>query len=294
MVRIAGFAFVTVAFAVVQPLVLVGLPLALLLATYGPRGFSAAAVVAAAVVLAFSGDRSGIWWFERGWSLVLAGTFVWVVGWRPGWGFSAQALSALAFATAIVAAVLLAGPTVWQDLNALMTVRAAEAVQAAAGLLGDVANDTVQSVLSRVVSFQVLVFPALLGVSSLGALGVAIGVRSWLAGNPSPSFSELRSFRFNDHLVWVWVIGLGLLLAPIGEVADRIGSNAVLFMGFLYIVRGFAVVLSLVGGISLAAGIVGGVIALLLYPILALLLAAMLIVGLSDTWLNVRGRAGKS
>ena len=130
----------------------------------------------------------------------------------------------------------------------------------------------------------------MLGVSSLGGLGVAVAVRNWLAGDTGKVFGRVRNFRFNDHLVWAWLLGVVLILAPIGHIADRIGGNAVFFMGALYVLRGMAVLLSRVGGIPVAAGIFGGLVALLLYPILALLLAVMLIVGLGDTWLNVRSR----
>jgi len=288
--RIVGFALVAIAFAVIQPFVLVGLPLALLLLTFGPHNVRSATVVAAVLVVAFLGERSGLWWFERGWSLVLAGMFVWVVGLRPGWSFTAQALTAVATASVAVSIVLVARPGIWFDLDTLMTARASQAAQTAAGLMGSGADEMVQALVRRVVAFQVAVFPALLGVSSLGGLGVAVAVRSWLAGDAGRVFGRLRSFRFNDHLVWAWLLGLVLILAPIGQIADRIGGNAVFFMGALYVLRGMAVLLSLVGGIPVAAGIFGGLVALLLYPILALLLAVMLIVGLGDTWLNVRSR----
>jgi hypothetical protein len=71
-----------------------------------------------------------------------------------------------------------------------------------------------------------------------------------------------------------------------------VGSNAVFFMGALYALRGLAVVLSLVGGISVAAGVIGGLVALLISPILAVGVAAMLVIGLGDTWLNLRSRVG--
>jgi hypothetical protein len=144
-----------------------------------------------------------------------------------------------------------------------------------------------------VVAFQVLLFPALLGVSSIGALGVAVAIRAWLTGDSGTIFGKMRSFRFNDHLVWVWLVGLILVLAPVGPIAERIGGNAVFFMGALYILRGMAVLLSLVGGISVTAGVLGGLAAVLLYPILALMLSVMLIVGLGDTWLNVRSRVSR-
>jgi hypothetical protein len=288
--RVAGFGLITVAFAVIQPFVLVGLPLALLLIAYGPRNVPAALILGAVLTGAALGERSGLWWFERGWPLLLGGTFVWVVGWRPNWRFTGQALAAIWLAVAVAALVFVVSPGAWLDVDTLVAARANDAAEAAAQLLGERADDTVRALMQRVVSLQVSLFPALLGVSSLGALGLAVTVRGWLAGGSQAAFGQLRRFRFNDHLVWVWLIGLALVLAPIGNIADRVGSNALLFMGALYVVRGMAVLLSLLGGISLLVGILGGLVALLVYPILALLLVATLVVGLSDTWLNVRAR----
>lgn len=288
--RVAGFGLITVAFAVSQPFVLVGLPLALLLIAYGPRSVPAALILGAVLTGAVLGERTGLWWFERGWPLLLGGTFVWVAGWRPAWRFTGQALAAIWLAVAVAALVFVVSPGAWLDVDTLVATRANQAAESAAQLLGQRADETVRALMQRVVSLQVSLFPALLGVSSLGALGLAVTIRGWLAGGSQEAFGQLRRFRFNDHLVWVWLAGLVLVLAPIGDIADRVGSNAVLFMGALYVVRGMAVLLSLVGGISLLAGILGGLVALLVYPILALLLVAMLVVGLGDTWLNVRAR----
>jgi hypothetical protein len=291
--RILGFAAIAIVFAVVQPFLLVGVPLALLLMAYGPHGVRSGIVATAILVMAFLGDRSGLWWFERGWALVLAGTFVWTVAWRPAWSFSTQALAALGLTVVAAALILATSPSVWVDVDALMTARASRSAQTAAQIVGSSANGVVQAIMQRVVAFQVLLFPALLGVSSIGALGVAVAIRAWLRGDSGTSFGKMRSFRFNDHLVWVWLVGLILVLAPVGRIAERIGGNAVFFMGALYVLRGMAVLISLVGGISVTAGVLGGLAAVLLYPILALMLSVMLIVGLGDTWLNVRSRVSR-
>ncbi len=288
--RLAGFGLVTLVFAVTQPFVLVGLPLALMLFTFGPLHLRSAVVVTAVVLVSALGDRAGLWWFERGWPLVLAGMFVWTTGWRPAWGFFARALAALAMAAVVVTLIFVIHPTAWSDVDALMAARAGEAAQRATSLLGDRMNEAAQGVVPKIVGLQVAVFPALLAVSSLGALGVAAAVRGWLSGEAGSVFGGLRSFRFNDHLVWLLLGGLVLILAPVGAVGDRVGGNVVLFMGLLYVLRGMAVVLTLVGGVSVIAGVLGGLAVLIVYPILALLVLIMLLVGLSDTWLNVRDR----
>ncbi len=288
--RTGGFAAITLAFAVTQPLVLIGLPLALFLVAWGPRVAWTAAVVGAILALSFLGERTGVWWFERGWPLLAAGMYLWVSAWRPGWNFITRALAALAMAAAAATVICLASPAVWLELDASMAQRAAQAARAAMDLLGERADDTLGTLMQKVAAFQATVFPALLGISTLGSLGLAVSLRGWLAADAGSAFGRLRSFRFNDQLVWVWLGGLLLLLAPLGEIARRVGSNAVFFMGALYVFRGLAVLLSLVGGFSVAAGVVAGAVALLISPILALALGFMLLLGLGDTWLNVRER----
>ncbi|NIR44831.1 MAG: DUF2232 domain-containing protein [Gemmatimonadetes bacterium] len=289
--RALGFGLVTLALAVTQPFVLIALPLALLLVGIGPRNPWTAALVGVLLALSFLGDRSGVWWFERGWPLLLAGMYLWMAAWRPGWSFSTRALAALGLAAAATVAICAVNPAVWLELDATMGMRAAQATEAATKLLGERADERIGSLMQKVAGLQVAVFPALLGVSSLSALGAAVSVRSWLAGEAGRAFGQLRRFRFNDHLIWFWLVGLVLVLAPAGELARRVGGNAVFFMGALYAVRGLAVVLSLIGGISIFAGVIGGLVALLVSPILAAGLGVMLVIGLGDTWLNLRSRA---
>jgi hypothetical protein len=287
--RAAGFALVTLVLAVTQPMVLVGVPLALLLLAWGPRNAASAALAGGILAASLLGSRSGLWWFERGWPLLLAGIFVWVSAWRRDWGFTSRALAALGLAALVAGAIFAASPHAWQGIDALMAERAARAADATLQLLGGSADERIRWLADKVAALQVAVFPALVGVSSLAALGLAESLRTWLAGARS-AFGELRSFRFNDHLVWIWLLGLVLVLAQQGDVATRIGGNAVLFMGALYVLRGMAVVLAVLGGVSPLVGVLSGVIALLLAPVLALALALLLIVGLGDTWFNVRSR----
>lgn len=288
--RAVGFGLVTLVFAPVPPLVLVGLPLTLLLVATGPRNAWSAVVVAVVIGLVLIGARTGLWWFTRGWPLLLGGTFVVMAAWRPASSFSATALASLGLAVLIAAAVFALSPGAWLDIDTLMATQVAEQTEAWSVRLGLADEESAQSILRQAAGLQVALFPAFLGVSSLGALGLAVTVRDRLAGEAGRGVGKLRGFRFNDHLVWVWLLGLALIVAPVGAIADRVGGNAVLFMGLLYVLRGFAVMLTLVGGVSVLAGVIGGFVALLLYPLFVFAAAVALIVGLGDTWLNIRAR----
>lgn len=139
------------------------------------------------------------------------------------------------------------------------------------------------------VEIQASVFPALLGITSMAALGVAWWGYVRLSSGSDQGLGPLRDFRFNDHLVWVFITGLVLILPRWGEIVARVGANAVVFMGALYAVRGAAVILFLSGGLSLL-GYVLLVFGLLFVP--PLVLMGALVIGLGDTWLDVRSKAG--
>lgn len=288
--RLAGLALVTVALAVVQPILLVGIPLAVTLAALGPRDLRAALVVAAVVGVALLGRRtSDLWWFERGWPLLLGGTFALVAGWRPGWRFTQRALSAMGLALAVGAAVFGLAPRAWAAIDSAMAARATASAQDVVNLIGDAASERVRGAMMEVAHLQATLFPALLAIGSLAALGVAAWIRGRMVGEED-AVGPLRDFRFNDHLIWLWVIGLGLLLAPVGDVGTRLGGNAVLFMGLLYVLRGFAVALTAIGGIPVAAAVLGGAVVVIVSPLLAVVLILALLVGLGDTWLDLRAR----
>jgi hypothetical protein len=142
----------------------------------------------------------------------------------------------------------------------------------------------------RIARLQSMLFPAVLALQSLAALGLA----SWWVARLRPSGGErfalrpLREFRFNDQLVWLLIGGLLLVVLPLGDAAVRVGLNALVFMGGLYALRGVAVFLFLAGRApTLLSVLFGAFVALFLYP---LVLIAALLVGLGDTWLDVRGR----
>jgi hypothetical protein len=83
--------------------------------------------------------------------------------------------------------------------------------------------------------------------------------------------------------------GLLLFLLPIGQLASRIGQNALAFMGGLYVLRGVAVLAWIVpaAAVSSWSGLFLAMAALLFYPILV---GFALVLGVSDTWLHLRKR----
>ncbi len=124
----------------------------------------------------------------------------------------------------------------------------------------------------------------------------ALGVSGYVLGRLSSGYGglgPLREFRFADQLVWLLVGGLLLLVLPLGSAAFRVGENAAVFMGLLYLLRGLAIMIW-VGAAVLTCAWSGWLLALaglLLYPVVA---GTALVLGLSDTWLDLRGRLSRA
>ena len=131
------------------------------------------------------------------------------------------------------------------------------------------------------------IFPGVLGLVSMAALGWAWWLHAKVNRGRTDGLAPLSEFRFNDLLVWVMVAGVGTLLLG-GEAWARVGANTVVFMGGLYALRGMAVVLFVSGGFTVVGTVLAAAATLLLAPVV--MVGAML-VGLGDTWLDLRTRA---
>ncbi len=292
--RAAGLLLATAALSVGGSALLVAIPLALLVLFATPRRGVAVAVGLSAVALTFpGGPASGVWFFERAWGLILGGWFVALSLRWPGTGFVPRGLGAVAGAFAVMGAHFWARSGDWAVVDWAVTDRMREVAGAAlhglrASVGPEVVSQSLEAMVLETVAFRGAVFPALLGLASLSALGLAWWLHGRLARGTSEAIGPLRDFRFNDQMVWVLILGLVVLLGAWGGL-ERLGTNAVVFMGGLYALRGAAVVLFLTGGVSLLGGLLLVMTLLLVAP---LLLAGAFVIGLGDTWLNLRARRG--
>jgi hypothetical protein len=148
-------------------------------------------------------------------------------------------------------------------------------------------SETFEARAAEAMVLQGTIFPALLGLASLAALGLAWWLWNRLSlGEEGDRLGPLREFRFNDQLVWILILGLGVLLLGSG-LLGRLGTNTVVFMGALFALRGVAVVLFLSGGVSFLGIVLFLVGLLFLAP---LLVTGAFVIGLGDAWLNLRAR----
>jgi hypothetical protein len=296
LIRALALALAVAAFSPVDPLVLVFVPLAVQILAFRWDSRGGLVLAAAALAVAFAGlartPADPLWYVERAWSLLLGGSFVVATILWPRRGVVARGLAATAAAFALVALAGLVHHSLLADLDwrighdltdkADMVTVWLQGRQSASGGL--------QTALDRAVSWEVRLYPGSLALASLAALGVGTYVNMRLRGR-SDGLGPVREFRFNDHLVWVLLGGMVLFLLPLGDVAARLGENALLIMGGLYLLRGAGILLWLGAAVvtSVWSALLWAVIAVLLYPV-GITLA--LLVGLGDTWLDLRARLG--
>jgi hypothetical protein len=274
-----------------QPAVLIAVPLLILLAARGLRGMGpmAGAVLAAVVVVV--GSRDGIWYAERAWAVLIGGGFLALTMAMPTWSLSSRAFGAVAGATGVAAAILAFRTDAWAALDSAITVSvrvsSEEALARLQALSGENASPQVAAAMERLAETQAAVFPAMIGIASVAALGVAWWVRTRLVGEGDQGLAPLRDFRFNDHMVWLLIGGLLLLFVQWGDAFARLGSNAIVFMAALYMLRGAAVFMFLSGGLSMlgyALVLLGLIVAAPVFMSMAVL------IGVGDTWLDLRSR----
>jgi Predicted membrane protein (DUF2232) len=139
--------------------------------------------------------------------------------------------------------------------------------------------------------------PALLGLESLGALALAWGLHHRLSRmRLGPPLGSLRTFRFNDQLVWGLVVGVTIVILPSLASLRVVGFNLLLFFGALYALRGLGILRWLASERVALAAVVGLV---LLLPVFGIELLAgtlsgvALAIGLGDTWGDWRNRRAR-
>jgi hypothetical protein len=293
--RAAGLFAVVLATSVVRPGVLIAVPLLMLLAVGGLR--SAGVVVAAglATLIIASGSRDGIWFAERAWSVMVGGGFVALTMLAPSWALSSRALAAVMGAVGVASVILALRTDAWVAIDVALADTVREGFATTIYVMSTVGGEeglspALESWLLEVAEAQAAVYPALVCLGSMAALVVAWWARTRLRGEGDQGVGPLRHFRFNDHLVWLLVAGLLLLVVQWGEALVRLGSNAVVFMGALYALRGAAVFVFVSGGLSLFGYLTFFVGLVLAAPVL---FGVAMLIGIGDTWLDIRSRAGE-
>jgi hypothetical protein len=231
-------------------------------------------------------DPSELWYLERGWALLIAGGFVVAQMLEPVRTIFSKSIVGVLLAVATVVIVGWVRPDLLVNVDWLISGKF-DQILAMFDLEGQTGAGVAEAMrqVMRVVNF---IYPAMLILASVAALGCASYVTGRMAGIEAP-LGSMREFSFSDHLVWAFVLGLVLSVLPAGVWAARAGGNMVTVMGGLYVFRGAAVLVCL-GKFFTSSGWLFAlwiIAALLLYPFT---IGTAFLMGLSDTWLDFRSR----
>jgi hypothetical protein len=141
------------------------------------------------------------------------------------------------------------------------------------------------------IELAVNLFPGMTALGAVAGLLVAWAVYQRVAvrpiGGPAPPFT---SFRGSDHLLWGMVVPLAVLISPSGDALDLVAVNALLVFGTIYVTRGAAILTwfmkskSPLGSVGL---VLLAVAALFVLPIAG---SGLLLLGIVDTWIDIRRR----
>lgn len=278
--------------AMPTPSLLYLVPLALLLVAIPPQRPMLVMLGLVLGMLALVSPGSGALGFaERGYVLVLGAWFVMFVAFWPRASFFSKGLAALAGTSVTALLLALFNRKGWSQLDWAIGGRMRDQIVDVIVLLpsGDSMVKQFIDLLYQSADFQARVYPALLALGSLAGLGLVWWTfRRLVTRGAVQPFAPLRDFRFRDELVWLLIAGIVLVLLP-SQQGLRAGTNLMTFMGALYAVRGLAVVLALTGSPSFGSLMFVGV-AMLIPVVSVLVMTVSFIVGVTDTWLDLRSR----
>jgi hypothetical protein len=272
-----------------RPSVLVAIPFLLLVGTNTLRGYAILGASLIAIIIVMVGPYDGMWYLERGWALLLGGCFVGLSIARPKMKISDRALEAV-FGALVLAAILMTLMSgAWNIVDWVISdrVRATVAQVIALGGSEGLAPALITA-LYQTADAQILIFPALTALASMSALLLSWWLFIFFSGRSEEAFGSVKNFRFNDHLIWMLVVGLFLLFTRWNEPLQRLGSNAVVFIGALCAVRGAAVIVFITGGFS----VLGYAMTLLgLVIVTPIVLGGAVLIGIADIYLDFRKRS---
>jgi hypothetical protein len=251
-------------------------------------------------------NAGGFLVLAKGWSVVLAASFGIVSAVAPRRAFLTRALSATAMTFAVaftlIVAMRVAPATIAEQVTGELGRRLAASENEWAARTASpewkeltakypeatAMVDQGEAQLRAVPPLSAQLFPALLAMESLAALGLAWSLyhRASRTRIGAP-LRPLSAFRFSDQLVWGVVVGVTILVLPTLQDVRGVGLNFVAFFGVLYALRGLGVLdwfLAPRGFVRVLFFIA----IFLAWPVVSVFSLGL---GLGDTWIDWRGRA---
>jgi hypothetical protein len=143
-----------------------------------------------------------------------------------------------------------------------------------------------ESQLTTISKWSAVLVPAFAALEAIAALALGWAVYHKMNSVPlGAPLGKLRDFRFNDQLVWGVAVGASIFLLKAFADGKNAGLNLLVFFGFLYLLRGIAILVWMVKGRLNRFMLV---VTSLFAP--WLMLPVALVLGLGDTWLDWRSR----
>ena len=272
-----------------RPSVLVAVPFLLLVVTNTLRGYAILGATLVAIIIVMVGPYDGMWYLERGWALLLGGCFVGLSIVRPKMKISDRALEAVFGALVLVAILMTLMSGAWNIVDWVISDRVRATVAQVIALVGSEGlAPALMTAFYQTAEVQILIFPALTALASMSALLLSWWLFIFFSGRSEEALGSVKNFRFNDHLIWMLVVGLFLLFTRWSEPLQRLGSNAVVFIGALCAVRGAAVIVFITGGFSVL-GYAMTLFGLVIVP--PIVLGGAVLIGIADIYLDFRKRS---
>ena len=287
-----GLLLLVLVLSVVNPGIVVATTFLALVIVFGMKNWIGLVVAGVAGIVATGvPDANTLWYLERGWAVLLAGGFITLTMTFPNHFFIDRAIGTLFGIFMMLSVPLALHFHYWSIIDETINQEIMGNIQRSIEFLGEfdtpaiVQQDLAETAMV-VASYQHRLFPALVGLSSLASVAVAWWGYIGLSGKKFKNLVGLTEFNFNDHWVWLLISGLLFLVMDFGDGWSRLGENLLVFMMGLYFLRGIGVVLVttsmlFLGKIGLFFGFI------FLGPVL---MTAMFLVGLSDTWFDYRKR----
>ena len=202
---------------------------------------------------------------------------------------SDRALEAVFGALVLVAILMTLMSGAWNIVDWVISDRVRATVAQVIALGGSEGlAPTLITALYQTAEVQILIFPALTALASMSALLLSWWLFIFFSGRSEEALGLVKNFRFNDHLIWMLVVGLFLLFTRWSEPLQRLGSNAVVFIGALCAVRGAAVIVFITGGFSVL-GYAMTLFGLVIVP--PIVLGGAVLIGIADIYLDFRKRS---
>ncbi len=242
-------------------------------------------------------------WLARGWIILTAASAGIVCVIVSTEGFFTRALSAIAISFALAFGVVLVSPGGMDRAASAMSTELHRRVAESDTQLREAAKQPEwkqlfaqnpkmnlvamqEEQLAAISKWSLILVPAFAALQSIAALAVAWSLYHRMNGVPlGPPLGKFRDFRFNDQLVWGVAVGASIFLLKAFADGRNAGLNLLVFFGFLYLLRGIAIIVWTVRGratrVMLVISSVFGW--WLMGPI-------ALVLGLGDTWLDWRSR----